>query len=207
MLCITFLTNILNCTIGINCVPGAFIKHNGTDTTISRIYGDTMQKITEKLQKQMHISSRDISLDKHILAEMHCVWDIDVHTVETLILDLSIAAEKNRQKHIQEIYNTLKSYKIKPNDSSKKWLLQRRVFKALPGSYNCVSWLNRASTKEPQLKTNFPTGFSTISSEEDFVIKSYRADLTMITLIGISDINILHKKVYSAIAYPRILKI
>ncbi|TQS31978.1 hypothetical protein Golomagni_07728 [Golovinomyces magnicellulatus] len=202
MICFTLLTKILNCTIGINCRPGAFIYHNGENTKISRIYGEDMQNIAAQLKKETPPSSQDISMDKTISADMHCVWEIDAQRVMPLIDDLLDAAEKNRQKNIQEIYTMLESYKIKPNNSSKKWLLQRRAFKALRGKYDCVSLLNRASTEVPLLKTDSPTGFSTISSEEDFVIKSYSADFAMITLIGISDLKILNKKVYSTIAYP-----
>ncbi|TQS33342.1 hypothetical protein Golomagni_06318 [Golovinomyces magnicellulatus] len=202
MICFTLLTKILNCTIGINCRPGAFIYHNWEDTKISRIYGEDMQNIAAQLKKQAPLQAQDISMDKTISADMHCVWKIDAQRVMPLIDDLLNAAEKNRQKNIQEIYNMLESYKVKPNNSSKKWLLQRRAFKALRGKYDCVSLLSRASTEGPLFKTNFPTGFSTISSEEDFVIKSYSANFAMITLIGISDLKILNKKVYSAIAYP-----
>ncbi|TQS36448.1 hypothetical protein Golomagni_03103 [Golovinomyces magnicellulatus] len=202
MLCFTVLTEILNCTIGLNCVPGAFIYHDGENTKIARIYGFDMLKITVELQENAFLSSRDISVDSTILADMYCVRNDASETVKTLIDDLLDAAKNNHQENIQRISTMLKAYRINPSNSTKKWLLQRRAFKTLRGKYDCVRSLNGTETEVPLLKTNFPTGFSTISSEEDFVIKSYRADFAMITLIGISDLKILDKKMHSTIAYP-----
>ncbi|RKF73711.1 hypothetical protein GcM3_092030 [Golovinomyces cichoracearum] len=94
------------------------------------------------------------------------------------------------------------SNKISSKTSTVRWLHKRRVFKALPGKYICVSLLNRASLEVPPLKTNLPTRFSKLSTDEDFVIMSYRANFVMITLIGISDLNILYRNLTSPIAYP-----
>ncbi|RKF76122.1 hypothetical protein GcM3_081028 [Golovinomyces cichoracearum] len=116
--------------------------------------------------------------------------------------DLLRTAERNRQVHIKDIHFMAQSNAISSKTSTVRLLHKRRAFKALPGKYNCVSLLNRASLEVPPLKTNLPTLFSTLSSEEDFVIMSYRADFVMITLIGISDMNILYRNLKSPNAYP-----
>ncbi|RKF54891.1 hypothetical protein GcC1_208038 [Golovinomyces cichoracearum] len=202
MLCFTLLTRILGCPRSIGCRPGAYIYHNDEDTQIGRIYGEDMMRITEDLQAEASHSIPDVSKDRLTKAVMYCTWGPGLENSQILMEKLLKTAERNSQEHIESIYSMTQSIAKSSKTSIVRLLHKRRAFKALPGKYNCVSLLNRASLEVPPLKTNLPTRFTKLSSEQDFVIMSYRANFVMITLIGISDLKILHRNLISPNAYP-----
>ncbi|TQS33452.1 hypothetical protein Golomagni_06203 [Golovinomyces magnicellulatus] len=202
MLCFTLLTQLLGCTKGAKCNPGAYIFYTPNEAQIGRIYGETMLDISGQLEGLGKISIEDISLDRNVIANLRCTYGEGVKKVQKLMNELKVAADNNRQYHAKEIKEKSASYQLKPSPSSLRWLHSRRAFKTLPGKYDCVLIVSIEQNKVPPLKTRLPTNLRKITSEADFIVKTYRGNTVLVITIGMYKINILEKKALGIISYP-----